>query len=108
MAAAKPGDALSPPPRARSAKEAPRETKGLLGHGEIPQLSQHGPDLLGGHGPPARLEEISHVVAVVVSRSSTVKRCVFFLLSLSIFPSLLVKDGRVWRLKTDRKQEPKD
>ena len=78
MAAAKPGDALSSPPRARSAKEAPRETKGLLGHGEIPQLSQHGPDLRGGHGPPARLEEISHVVAVVVSRSSTVKRCVFF------------------------------
>ena len=106
MAAAKPGDALSSPPRARSAKEAPRETKGLLRYGEIPQLSQHGPDLRGGHGPPARLEEISHVVAVVVSRSSTVMRC--FFLSLSIFPSLLVKDGRVWRLKTDRKQEPKD
>lgn len=76
MAAAEPGDALPapPPPRAGSAQEPPRETKRLFGHRAVPQPEEHGPDLRRGHGPPTRAEEIQDVVAVVVSRSSTVRR----------------------------------
>lgn len=73
MEAAEPARALSTPPRAGSAQERPRETKRLFGHGEIPQAEEHGPDLRCGHGAPTRAEEIQDVVAVVVSRSSTVR-----------------------------------
>lgn len=73
MEAAEPGSALSAPPRAGSAQERPSETKRLFGHREIPQSEEHGPDLRSGHGAPTRPEEIQDVVAVVVSRSSTVR-----------------------------------
>lgn len=76
MEAAEPGDAPPPPPAraAGSAQEQPREAARLFGHREVPQPAEHGPDLRRGHGPPTRAEEIPYVVAVVVSRSSTVRR----------------------------------
>lgn len=73
MEAAESGSALSAPPRAGSAQERPCETKRFFGHREIPQPEEHGPDLRGGHGAPTRAEEIQDVLAVVVSRSSTVR-----------------------------------
>ena len=73
MEAAEPSSAFPAPPRASSAQERPSETKRLFGHREIPQPEEHGPDLCSGHGAPTRTEEIEDVVAVVVSRSSTVR-----------------------------------
>lgn len=73
MAAAEPGSAVSAPPRSHRAQERPRQTKRLFGHREVPQTEEHGPDLRGGHGAPTRAQEIPNVVAVVVSRSSTVR-----------------------------------
>lgn len=74
MEAAEPAaGARSAPPRAGSAQERPRETKRLFGHREIPQTEEHGPDLRSGHRAPTRAEEIQDVVALVVSRSSTVR-----------------------------------
>lgn len=71
--AAEPGVALSAPPRAGSAQERPRETKRLFGHRAVPQREEHGPDLRRGHRAPTRAEEIQDVVAVLLSRSSTVR-----------------------------------
>lgn len=73
-AAAEPGCALSASPRVGSAQERPSETERLFGHREVPEHAQHGPDLRRGHGAPTRAEEIQDVLAVVVSRSSTVRR----------------------------------
>lgn len=73
VAAAEPGSTVSAPPRSDRAQERPRKTKRLFGHRAVPQAEEHGPDLRGGHGAPTRAQEIPNVVAVVVSRSSTVR-----------------------------------
>lgn len=73
VAAAEPGSTVSAPPRADRAQERPRETKRLFGHRKIPQAEEHGPDLRGGHGAPTWAQEIPNVVAVVISRFSTVR-----------------------------------
>lgn len=99
MEAAESGSALSAPPRAGSAQERPCKTKRLFGHREIPQPEEHGPDLRSGHGAPTRAEEIKDVVAVVLSRSSTVrKKYKRKLLILGLFPfnSPSMKMGVVW------------
>lgn len=91
-AAAQSSCALPAPLRVGSAQERPSETERLFGHREVPEPAQHGPDLRRGHGPPTRAEEIPDVLAVVVSRSSTVRRRLPLLL-----PSLPLKHGRCVR-----------
>lgn len=111
--AAEPGDALSAtPPRAGSAQERPRETKRLFGHREIPQPEEHGPDLCSGHRAPTRTQEIQDVVAVVFSRSSTV-RTKDKLLLLGLFLSVVrvcfksaMKMGVVRLLDAPRQRSP--
>lgn len=73
VAAAEPDRALAAPPLAGRAQNRPSQTKRLFGHRAIPPPAEHGPDLRRGHGAPTRAEEIQDVVAVVVSRSSTVR-----------------------------------
>lgn len=70
---AEPDCALSAPSRSGGAQERPRQTKRLLGHREISQAQEHGSDLRCGHRAPTRAEKIQDVVAVVISRSSTVR-----------------------------------
>lgn len=98
VAAAEPGSTVSAPPRSDRAQERPRETKRLFGHREIPQAEEHGPDLRGGHGAPTRAQEIPNVVAVVVSRFSTVRtnggKLLFFIRVCVFSFSPAQRDGR--------------